>query len=186
MPNDLGRDVADEETAAEQLALHLVASHLLSSPAARAAIVHTTGLDVARLHQLVAARLERGGGGGGGGRGRGAGARAEEALERLMVSRVFSFEGLAEAVEEVERSFEGRGGEGTEIPDPGDEEDGEQSANGGGIGLLVIDNFAAAAQWTKGTGFLACEFPVGTTYDERLTAWERSRHSSRSFGRWPT
>ena len=38
----------------EQLALHLAASHLLSSPAARAAVVHAggpaAGFDVARLH----------------------------------------------------------------------------------------------------------------------------------------
>jgi hypothetical protein len=108
------------------------------------------GFDVARLHQLLVARLERGGGGE---ERDAAAARAEEALERLMVSRVFGFEGLAEAVGEVERSFER-----VEIPDSEDDEE-EETVEGRGIGLVVIDNFAAAVQWTKRAGYQACELP---------------------------
>jgi hypothetical protein len=89
------------------------------------------GFDVARLHALLAARLGAGGGGG-----------AEEALERVMVSRAFGLEGLVEAIVE-ER---GRGGE-------VEEEEEEQ-----GAGLVLVDGFAAAAAGTRAGGYAACEF----------------------------
>lgn len=87
------------------------------------------GFDVARLHALLAARLGAGGGGG-----------AEEALERVMVSRAFGLEGLVEAIVE-ER------GRGEEV------EEEEQ-----GAGLVLVDGFAAAAAGTRAGGYAACEF----------------------------
>lgn len=148
-------------TRRNQVALHFLASHLLSSPTARAMIIHTGGpaFDITRLHQLIVARLQRDGSGV-----EDAARRGEAVLERLMVSQVFGFEGMAEALGEIELRFQAGVGAANVIADS-DEDVGpeemlpEPFCNGGGIGLVLIDNFATAIKTTKTGGYLACKCP---------------------------
>lgn len=140
-----------------QLAAHFLASHLLSAPAARAAVVHAGGFDVARLHQLLVARIERRREGGHLAEEE---AETEEALERLMVSRVFSFEGVVEAVAEARRGGAAEPAVRVEIPDSDDDDDGDALEEQGRVGLVVVDDFAAAVQMSRAGGFLACEFGI--------------------------
>ncbi|KAI9775243.1 MAG: hypothetical protein M1839_001361 [Geoglossum umbratile] len=77
------------------IALHILTTHLLSSPTARAAIVDTRGIHSPPyfLRDIVQARL-------GGDVG-----KIEGVLDRVMVMRVFDVWGLCEGVEEVGRGL---------------------------------------------------------------------------------
>ena len=103
-----------------QISLHLLVAHLLSSPAAQAAVIDTTGgFDVLRLYQVIISRLQS----------RKAAERAqhfanpnpqifgpsapkedteqlaEGALDRVKVMRVFDFVGVSEAINELRDDF---------------------------------------------------------------------------------
>ncbi|KAH0542874.1 hypothetical protein FGG08_002734 [Glutinoglossum americanum] len=82
-----------------QVALHILATHLLSSPTARAAIIDTRGIHSPPylLRDVMQARLS------------GDMGKMEGVLERVQVMRVFDVWGLCEGVEEVGKGVRGEG-----------------------------------------------------------------------------
>jgi RecA/RadA recombinase len=144
-----------------QIALHLIANKLQGSENAEAVVIDTTGtFDVFRLHQIAMSKLtsrlsddEKS-------------AKAEQLLHRLKIMRVFDFDGMLEAVTEVERDLairtatpkaaqkhKKRGKETGEIPDSEEEDLSDEceevmeitAVPSNTVEMLVIDNLTSVA-----------------------------------------
>lgn len=91
------------ENIAQEIYQASIASHLLSSPHATAAVIDTgSGLDVRRLHQILSRRL---------GDRHDASDEAAKVLDRVSIMKVFDFVGFGECLSELRSSLEGRSNE---------------------------------------------------------------------------
>ena len=84
----------------EQICINLLAYHLLSSPDAQAAVIDTSGsFDVLKLHNVLLQQCKKY-------ELRSTDAKAEEALDRVRVMRVFDFVGVSESINEIKMEFD--------------------------------------------------------------------------------